>query len=181
MTESGRLLRLEWDFERCRFTLRDAATGDDLTAAHGSGTDTRGLARTLYGVERDVYLRAGCVDQAELNQIGEPDAVRHAIEVVMTSAPADGSAAKAVAVLRAARSDAVGLNRARTNPLPEAEAEAALLQQPPRRGGGRAQPRSSGPRPGETPRSPGPTRRRRRCTGWSRSATTCAPTSCAAG
>jgi uncharacterized protein YhaN len=126
--EAGRRLRLEWDYDRCRFTLRDAATGDDLTAAHGSGTDTQALARALYGVERDVYLRAGCVDQAELNRIGEPDAVRHAIEVVMTSAPADSSAAKAVAVLRGARADMVGLNRARTRPLPEAEAEAALLQ-----------------------------------------------------
>jgi uncharacterized protein YhaN len=124
----GRRLRLEWDFERSRFTLRDAATGDDLTAVHGSGTDTQALAQALYGVERDVYLRAGCVDQAELNRIGEPDAVRHAIETVMTSAPADGSAAKAVAVLKGARADMVGLNRARTRPLPEAEAEAALLQ-----------------------------------------------------
>ena len=95
--EDGRLLRLQWDFERCRFTLCDAATGADLTAAHGSGTDTQALARDLYGVERDVYLRAGCVDQAELNGIGEPDAVRHAIETVMTNAPADGSAATAVA------------------------------------------------------------------------------------
>jgi uncharacterized protein YhaN len=126
--EHGRLLRLEWDFERCRFRLRDAATGDDLTAAYGSGTDTRALARALYGVERDVYLLAGCVDQAELNRIGEPDAVRHAIETVMTSAPADGSAAAAVLRLKGARSDMVGLNRARTNPLPEAEAEAELLQ-----------------------------------------------------
>ena len=127
--EDGRLLRLQWDFERCRFTLCDAATGDDLTATHGSGTDTQALARVLYGVERDVYLRAGCVDQAELNGIGEPDAVRHAIETVMTNAPADGSAATAVALLKATRAETVGLNRARTNPLPEAQAQAALLQE----------------------------------------------------
>jgi uncharacterized protein YhaN len=126
--ERGRRLRLEWDFDRCRFTLRDAATGDDLTAAHGAGTDPRLLAKALYGVDRDVYLRAGCIDQAELNRIGEPDAVRHAIETVMTQAPADGSAATAVAVLRGARSQLVGLNRARTNALPEAEAEAELLR-----------------------------------------------------
>ena len=126
--EHGRRLRLEWDFDRCRFTLRDAATGDDLTAAHGAGTDPCALAQALYGVDRDVYLRVGCVDQAELNGIGEPDSVRHAIETVMTRAPADGSAATAVAALKRSRAEMVGLNRARTRPLPEAEAEEALLR-----------------------------------------------------
>jgi uncharacterized protein YhaN len=67
--EHGRRLRLEWDFDRCRFTLRDAATGDDLTAAHGAGTDPCALAQALYGVDRDVYLRVGCVDQAELELV----------------------------------------------------------------------------------------------------------------
>jgi uncharacterized protein YhaN len=126
--EHGRRLRLEWDFDRSRFTLRDAATGDDLTAAHGSGTDTQALARALYGVGRDVYLRVGCVDQAELNRIGEPDSVRHTIENVMTHAPADKSAATAVAALKGFRAETVGLNRAPTRPLPRAEAEAALLR-----------------------------------------------------
>jgi uncharacterized protein YhaN len=126
--EGGRRLRLEWHFDRCRFALRDAATGDDLTAAHGAGTDPRALAQALYGVDRDVYLRVGCVDQAELNRIGEPDSVRHTIETVMTHAPADGSAAKAVAALKSFRAGMVGLNRARTRPLPEAEADAALLR-----------------------------------------------------
>src|SRR4051795_11403797 len=77
---AGRRLRLEWDFDRSRYTLRDAATGADLTAEHGAGTDPRTLARALYGVDRDVYLRLGCVDQSELNQIGEPGSVRHAVE-----------------------------------------------------------------------------------------------------
>jgi uncharacterized protein YhaN len=126
--EGGRLMRLEWDFDRCRFTLRDAATGTDLTATHGAGTDPRGLARTLYDVDRDVYLRLGCVDQAELDRIGDPGSVRHAVEVVLTQARADASAVTAVESLKAHRSRLVGVNRARTNPLPEAEADAALLQ-----------------------------------------------------
>jgi uncharacterized protein YhaN len=125
----GRRLRLEWDFDRCRFTLRDAATGADLTADHGAGTDPRGLAQTLYGVDRDVYLRVGCVDQAELDRIGDPGTVRHAVETVLTQSPADASAAIAVEALRTHRGRLVGKNRARTNPLPEAEAAAAQARE----------------------------------------------------
>ncbi len=126
--DDGRRLRLEWDFERCRFALRDAATGADLTATHGAGTDPRGLARALYGVDRDVYLRLGCVDQAELDRIGDPGSVRHAVETVLTQSRADASAVTAVETLKAHRSHLVGVNRARTNALPAAEAEAAELR-----------------------------------------------------
>ena len=126
--DDGRRLRLEWDFDRCRYALRDAATGADLTAGHGSGTDPRGLAQTLYGVDRDVYLRLGCVDQAELDRIGDAGSVRHAVETVLTQARADASAVTAVETLKAHRSRLVGVNRARTNPLPEAEAQAATLR-----------------------------------------------------
>jgi uncharacterized protein YhaN len=124
----GRRLRLEWDFDRCRFALRDAATGAELTADHGAGTDSRGLARSLYGVERDVYLRVGCVEQAELDRVGDPGTVRHAVETVLSQSPADASAAVAVEALRAHRGRLVGRNRARTNPLPRAEADLAELR-----------------------------------------------------
>jgi uncharacterized protein YhaN len=124
-----RRLRLEWEFERCRFTLRDAATGADLTADHGAGTDPRGLAHSLYGVDRDVYLRVGCVDQAELERIGDPGSVRHAVETVLTQSPADASAAIAVEALRTHRGRLVGKNRARTNPLPAAQAAAAEVRE----------------------------------------------------
>lgn len=125
---AGRRLRLEWDFDRCRYALRDAATGADLTAGHGAGTDPRILARTLYGVDRGVYLRLGCVDQSELDRIGDPGSVRHAVESALTQADADASAATAVEALKAHRSRLVGLNRAGTKPLPAAEAEAAGLR-----------------------------------------------------
>ncbi|HEX3329185.1 MAG TPA: AAA family ATPase [Gaiellales bacterium] len=124
----GRHLRLEWDFDRSRYTLRDAATGAELTADHGAGTDPRTLARTLYGVDRDVYVRLGCVHQSELDRIGEPGSVRHAVESALTQARADASAATAVEALRAHRSRLVGMNRARTNPLPAAEARAEVLR-----------------------------------------------------
>jgi DNA repair exonuclease SbcCD ATPase subunit len=124
----GRHLRLEWDFDRSRYTLRDAATGTDLTADHGAGTDPRTLARTLYGVDRDIYLRLGCVHQSELDRIGEAGSVRHAVESALTQARADASAATAVEALRAHRSRLVGMNRARTNPLPAAEAGAETLR-----------------------------------------------------
>jgi uncharacterized protein YhaN len=125
---AGRRLRLEWDFDRSRYALRDAATGADLTAEHGAGADPRILARTLYGVDRDVYLRLGCVDQAELDRIGEPGSVRHAVESALTQADADASAGAAVEALKGHRSRLVGLNRAATKPLPAAEAEAAGLR-----------------------------------------------------
>jgi DNA repair exonuclease SbcCD ATPase subunit len=125
---AGRRLRLEWDFDRSRYTLRDAATGADLTDERGAGTDARVLARTLYGVDRDIYLRVGCVDQSELDQIGEPGSVRHAVESALTQARADASAGTAVEALKAHRARLVGLNRAATRPLPAAEAEAAGLR-----------------------------------------------------
>src|SRR6185437_9544115 len=124
----GRRLRLEWDFDRSRYTLRDAATGADLTADHGAGADPRTLARALYGVDRDIYLRLGCVHQSELDRIGEPGSVRHAVESALTQARADASAATAVEALRSHRSRLVGMNRARTNRLPAAEAEAEALR-----------------------------------------------------
>jgi len=125
---AGRRLRLEWDFDRSRYALRDAATGADLTAEHGAGTDPRTLAKVLYGVDRDIYLRLGCVDQAELDRIGDPGSVRHAVEAALTQAGADASAATAVEALKGHRSRLVGLNRAGTKPLPAAEAEAASLR-----------------------------------------------------
>jgi uncharacterized protein YhaN len=125
---AGRRMRLEWDFDRSRFAVRDAATGADLTAEHGAGTDPRVLARTLYGIDRDIYLRLGCVDQSELDRIGDPGSVRHAVESALTQARADASAATAVDALKAHRSRLVGMNRARTNPLPATEAEAAQLR-----------------------------------------------------
>ena len=124
----GRQLRLEWGFDRSRYALRDAATGADLTADHGAGTDPRTLARTLYGVDRDIYLRLGCVHQSELDRIGEPGSVRHAVESALTQARADASAATAVEALRSHRSRLVGMNRARTNRLPAAEAEAEAVR-----------------------------------------------------
>ncbi|HEY2869988.1 MAG TPA: AAA family ATPase, partial [Gaiellales bacterium] len=132
----GRHLRLEWDFDRSRYTLRDAATGTELTAAHGAGTDPRTLARTLYGVDRDIYLRLGCVHQSELDRIGEAGSVRHAVESALTQARADASAATAVEALRSHRSRLVGMNRARTNALPAAEAQAEALRGELRSAGG---------------------------------------------
>src|SRR5205085_10372416 len=98
-------------------------TGADRTGAHGAGSDPRLLASTLYGVDRDVYLRVGCVDQAELHRIGDPGSVRHAVETALTRSRADTSALAAVEALRRHRSRLVGLNRARGNPLPVALAE----------------------------------------------------------
>jgi uncharacterized protein YhaN len=119
----GRRLRVEWDYDRCRFAVLDAATGADLSGSHGAGTDPRALAQALYGVDREVYLRVGCVEQAELDRIGEPGSVRHAVEVALTRSQPDTSARAAIDALRAHRSQLVGLNRARGNPLPGAESE----------------------------------------------------------
>ncbi len=83
----------------------------DRRRPHGgprSGHRPTRLARTLYGVERDVYLRLGCVDQAELDRIGDAGSVRHAVESALTQSRADASAATAVEALRSHRSRLVG-------------------------------------------------------------------------
>ena len=80
-TAAGRALRLDWDFDRRQFALRDAATGDDLTSEHGGGTDPAGMVERLHGVSRSAYLRVGSVAQQELAEIGsEAGGVRTAIE-----------------------------------------------------------------------------------------------------
>ena len=79
-------------------------------------------------VDRDIYLRLGCVEQSELDRIGDAGSVRHAVESALTQARADASAATAVEALRSHRSRLVGMNRARTNALPAAEAEAESLR-----------------------------------------------------
>jgi uncharacterized protein YhaN len=125
---SGRRVRLDWDFARWAFTVTDAATGEDITSELGSGTDPEVLCRALYGVSRDAYLSVGSVRQAELTAIGESADVRQAIErVASQSGEADG-AAGAQALLRRHRARVVGLNRSRTNPLPQAQETVGRLE-----------------------------------------------------
>jgi hypothetical protein len=125
----GRRLRLDWDFARWTFSVVDAATGADLTSEYGAGTDAGALCQGLYGVSRDAYLRVGSVGQGELRALGDAAGVRQAIERVAGQGAGDGGASRAVEVLAATRARMVGRNRARTNPLPVAEAEAARLEQ----------------------------------------------------
>jgi uncharacterized protein YhaN len=118
---AGRRLRLDWDFARWAFTVTDSATGEDITSELGAGTDPDVLCRALYGVSREAYLRVGSIRQAELTAIGESADVRQALErVASQSGEADG-AAGAQALLRRRRARIVGLNRSRTNPLPQAQ------------------------------------------------------------
>ncbi len=126
---AGRALRLDWDFDRRLFALRDAATGDDLTSSHGGGTDPDVLVEQLLGVSRSAYLRVGSVAQEELAEIGsEAGDVRTAIERAVGQSESETPAAAAVERLRTRRQKLVGLNRAPTNALPRAEALAEQLR-----------------------------------------------------
>jgi DNA repair exonuclease SbcCD ATPase subunit len=125
----GRRLRLDWDFARWTFSVVDAATGADLTSQYGAGTDADALCQALYGVSRDAYLRVGSVRQGELHALDDAAGVRQAIERVAGQGGGDGGASRAVELLAATRARLVGRNRARTNPLPVAEAEVARLEQ----------------------------------------------------
>jgi DNA repair exonuclease SbcCD ATPase subunit len=118
----GRRLRLEWDFDRARVAVVDAAAGTDVTREYGGG-DPDELVRALWGVERGVYLHLGHVAQAELARISDPAGVRHAIEAVVGQGAADSPAQAAVAALKEQRARLVGLNSAATKPLARARAE----------------------------------------------------------
>ncbi len=118
----GRRLRLEWDFDRTRVAVVDAASGTDVTREYGGG-DPDELVRALWGVERGVYLHLGHVAQAELAHISDPAGVRHAIEAVLGQGAADSPAQAAVAALKEQRARLVGLNSAATKPLARARAE----------------------------------------------------------
>ena len=124
---AGRRLRLDWDFGRPAFTVTDAATGAEVTSRFGAGTDPDALCRELYGVSRDSFLGVASVRQGELDAIGDSAGVRQAIERVAGQAGEADGAAGALAALRAERSRTVGLNRSRTNPLPQAEREVQEL------------------------------------------------------
>jgi uncharacterized protein YhaN len=118
----GRRLRLEWDFDRTRVAVVDAASGTDVTREYGGG-DPDELVRALWGVERGVYLHLGHVAQAELAHISDAAGVRHAIEAVVGQGAADSPAQAAVAALKEQRARLVGLNSATTKPLARARAE----------------------------------------------------------
>ena len=118
----GRRLRLEWDFDRARVAVVDAAAGTDVTRDYGGG-DPDELVRAIWGVERGVYLHLGHVAQAELARISDPAGVRHAIEAVVGQGAADSPAQAAVAALKEQRARLVGLNSAATKPLARARAE----------------------------------------------------------
>jgi uncharacterized protein YhaN len=122
VTDGGRRIRVEWDFDRCRVAVVDAASGADVTREFGNG-DPDGLVRAVWGVERGVYLRLGHVAQSELAHITDPAGVRHAIEAVVGQGAADSPAQLAVAALKEQRSRLVGLNAAATKPLARARAE----------------------------------------------------------
>ena len=122
----GRRLRIEWDFDRGRVAVVDAASGSDITRDFGAG-DVDALVQAVWGVDRGVYLRLGHVEQAELAHIGDPSGVRHAIEAVVGQGAADSPAQLAVAALKEQRSRLVGLNSAATKPLAKARADHARL------------------------------------------------------
>jgi uncharacterized protein YhaN len=119
--ESGRRLRVEWDFDRCGYRVHDAVTGEDLTGRFGGGGDPAALAGLLCAVDRSLYLRIGCVGQASLGPLDGAGEIRTALEAALSRSERDSSAERAIEALRAARAARVGLNRARTNPLPQAE------------------------------------------------------------
>ncbi|HEY7258240.1 MAG TPA: AAA family ATPase [Gaiellales bacterium] len=122
VAEGGRRLRVEWDFDRARVAVVDAASGADVTREFGGG-DADELVRSVWHVDRGVYLRLGHVEQAELARIIDPSGVRHAIEAVVGQGAADSPAQLAVAALKEQRSRLVGLNSAATKPLAKARAE----------------------------------------------------------
>jgi DNA repair exonuclease SbcCD ATPase subunit len=122
VADGGRRLRVEWDFDRARVAVVDAASGADVTREFGGG-DADELVRSVWGVDRSVYLRLGHVEQAELARIADPSGVRHAIEAVAGQGAADSPAQLAVAALKEQRSRLVGLNAAATKPLARARAE----------------------------------------------------------
>jgi DNA repair exonuclease SbcCD ATPase subunit len=125
----ARRLRLDWDHDKQRFAVIDAATGDDLSSAHGAGTNADVLSETLYGVGRDVYLRVGSVGQEELAEIAtDSTGVREAIERAAGQSQTDSSSQAAIDRLRARRKELVGLNRNPANALPRAEASAAQIR-----------------------------------------------------
>ncbi len=123
----GRRLRIEWDFDRGRVAVVDAASGSDVTREFGAG-DVDALVQAVWGVDRGVYLRLGHVGQAELAHIGDPSGVRHAIEAVVGQGAADSPAQLAVAALKEQRSRLVGLNSAATKPLARARTERDRLE-----------------------------------------------------
>jgi uncharacterized protein YhaN len=127
VTDGGRRLRVEWDFDRGRVAVVDAASGADVTREFGAG-DPDALVQAVWGVDRSVYLRLGHVEQAELARIGDPSGVRHAIEAVVGQGAADSPAQLAVAALKEQRSRLVGLNSAATKPLARARAERDRLE-----------------------------------------------------
>ncbi len=127
VSAAGRRLRLDWDFARWAFTVTDAATGEDVSSAFGAGTDPEALCRELYGVSRDAYLGVASVRQGELDAIGDSADVRQALERVAGQSGEAEGAAGALAALRASRARLVGLNRSRTNRLPQAEHEVQQL------------------------------------------------------
>ena len=128
VSAAGRRLRLDWDFGRWVFTVTDAATGEDVSSAFlGAGTDPEVLCRELYGVSRDAYLAVASVRQGELDAIGDSADVRQALERVAGQSGEAEGAAGAMAALRAGRARLVGLNRSRTNPLPQAEHDVEQL------------------------------------------------------
>ena len=128
VADEGRRLRVEWDFDRGRVAVLDAASGADVTREFGGG-DADELVRAVWGVDRGVYLRLGHVEQAELARIIDPSGVRHAIEAVVGQGASDSPAQLAVAALKEQRSRLVGLNAAPTKPLARARAEHDRLVQ----------------------------------------------------
>ncbi len=125
----GDRIRIDWDFARSSFTVTDAATGADLTSEHGAGSNPAVLCETLYGVTRDAYLRVGCVGQSELARIDDASGVRGAVERVAGQAASDTGVQAALTEIRSFRSREVGLNKARSNALPQAEEEAERLHE----------------------------------------------------
>jgi uncharacterized protein YhaN len=128
MLDRSRLI-IERDLDAETVRVRDAASGDDLTARFdGEGLAGLAVGRRLLGISRDIYSNTACISRSEVMRLEDAGTIKEAITALADSAQPDRTAQAVLDRLRAERAQRIGRPRARSGPLRELESRLSELE-----------------------------------------------------
>ncbi|HYM49378.1 MAG TPA: AAA family ATPase [Candidatus Limnocylindrales bacterium] len=128
MEDRTRLL-IERDFDAETVRVKEASSGDDVTARFDGESPTGpAVGRHLLGVTRDIYSNTACISRSEVLRLEDAGAIKDVITALADSAQPDRTAKAVLDRLREERARRIGRPRAKTGPLRDLETRLGELE-----------------------------------------------------
>ena len=128
MQDRTRLL-IERDLDAETVRVREAASGDDLTARfEADAPGGPAVGRHLLGISRDIYRNTACISRSEVARLEDAGSIKEVITALADSANPDRTAQAVLDRLREERASRIGRPRARSGPLRDLESRLVELE-----------------------------------------------------